>query len=279
MSIWIIIWLLISAVLIYFTVWTFVIVLKQKHTWQEFAKENKLRLKSAGMLTPARISGIYKGFSIYVFPCEHMVQDGRGVRKMTAIEVRLKRPIPVNGAIGNGIMASIIQDLTYPEEYKPKEKFWDHEFIIRTDNAKAVEQYLTEKRLKAVMRVGKIKNVSTIFVFEGDDTILRLDTSDPLHSKKKLASLIDKAIESARVLHIEETEAREIASTRKEHASVTLSDKTSGGLKLELEEDEPMTVSPVDTEATDDDGVSSGEENNKAGEADNEADHADKPVK
>ena len=48
MNIWFVLWLLLSAALLYFTGWTFLILQKQKRAWRVFATKYKLRYDAPG---------------------------------------------------------------------------------------------------------------------------------------------------------------------------------------------------------------------------------------
>lgn len=238
MSIWIFIWLLVSAALIYFSAWTSIIILRQRKAWQSFASTNKLRFQGDGLFTAPKISGFYKGYEVSLFPSEHQTTDSRGVRKLTAAEVLIKDPMPCEGVIGTGGMVSLIQSLDFKEEIRPSVKWWDPSAIIKTDNTPALEAYLTPERLKALMGLARVKNVWMIFIFKGKDTILRLDTPDPLESKTKIEKILHIMLETAKVLELAPGEASRLKLAEKVKAPTLSVPDTPEEIGLELEEDD-----------------------------------------
>lgn len=252
MSIWIFLWLVVSIALIYFSAWTSLILLRQKRTWQAFAAAHKLRFQETGFLNPPQMNGLYKGYEIALFPSEHQTTDSRGLRKLTAIEITLKRPMPCNGAIGTGGMVNLIQDLPFPEEIRPEASWWDRSAIIKTDAPLLLETYLSAERLKAFAALGRVKNIWMIFIFKGKDTILRIDTPDPLETAAKIEKILRMMLETARVIELApgETERLQQAQKTKQAAKARLdapSEEGSGAPALELEE-EPEETPDTQTE-------------------------------
>lgn len=234
--------MVVSAALIYFSAWTNIILLRQKRAWQAFAAAHKLRFQSPGLLSPPRMNGAYKGHEISFFPSEHQTTDSRGLRKLTAIELNLKTALPCDGAIGTGGMVTLIQALTFSQEVRPEQKWWDPGAIIKTDNAPVLEAYLSPERLKALMTLARVKNLWMIFIFKGKDVILRVDTPDPLENKTKIEKILHIMLETAKVLELTPGEAERLkrAETTKKAATTTLSPPPDAPQEtgLELEEDE-----------------------------------------
>ncbi|MCD8566745.1 MAG: hypothetical protein LRY36_02345 [Alphaproteobacteria bacterium] len=245
MSIWIFLWLAVSAALIYFSAWTGLILLRQKRAWKAFAGIHKLRFQETGLLVPPQMNGPYKGYEIALFPSEHQTTDRNGLRKLTAIEIMLKRGMPCDGAIGTGGMVSLIQELPFSQEIRPTQKWWDPSAIVKTDNAPLLEAYLSPERLKALATLGRIKNIWVIFIFKGQDTILRIDTPDPLEQTKKIEKMLALMLEAARVLELAPGEAERLKQAEKDKKSATpklsapSEDTEDNSMTLELEEDTP----------------------------------------
>lgn len=237
MSIWIILWMVVSAALIYFSAWTSLIVLRQKREWQAFANTHKLRFQSATLLTPPKMNGAYQGYEIAFFPSEHQTADSRGLRKLTAIEITIKSVIPCGGVVGTGGMVPIIQELAFPEELRPQHKWWNPTHIIKTDNTAMIEAYLTDERLKALMTLSKVKNLWMIFIFKGKDTILRIDTPDPLETKTKIEKILHIMIETAKTLELAEGEADIIKRIKPGKAKKAKVEEPETAINLQLEDD------------------------------------------
>ncbi|MCD8496648.1 MAG: hypothetical protein LRZ85_00285 [Alphaproteobacteria bacterium] len=240
MSIWIFLWILVSAALIYFSAWTTLMLLRQKKAWQSFAAAHNLRFQSASPFTPPKMSGSYKGYEIALFPSEHQTADARGARKLMAIELFVKSKIPCNGALGTGGMVQVIQELSFPDEVRPDEKWWDPAYIIKTENRTILEAYLTPERLKALVKLGRVKNLWLIYIFMGENTILRIDTPDPLDSTSKIEKILGMMLETTKILELENGEAGRISRAEKDKKKTPAPLKTedSDVTGLELEDDD-----------------------------------------
>lgn len=240
MSIWIALWLLVSIALIYFSAWTSLILLKQKRTWEDFAKKHKLRFQPGTLLAPPKMDGAYKGYEISLFPSEHQTADSRGLRKLTAIEVMMKSDMPFEGVVGSGGMVQLIQDLDFKDELRPQEGWWNPTHIIKSDSAAKMEAYLTPERLKILMALSKIKNIWMIFIFRGDTTILRVDTPDALESLPKLEKLLSAMLETAKKLELAEGEGARlkiIKSAKAGNKAKKLEAPEDAGSGLQLEDE------------------------------------------
>ena len=243
MSLGVFIWALLSIALLGFLGWTAFILARQKSTWREFARQRNLRFKVRGFLLSPEITGVIRDYSIALFTAEHGSEQSRTTRKMSAIEIVLKSAMPVGGAVGSGDMVALIQGRGYSQEYKPKIKAWDKEYIAMSHNARFLKAYLTKERLAALIKLMKTKNVWVIFIFNGPDTLLRIDTPDALDDLDKLNKTMEKLLEVAGVLELAEGESQRLVAEAE--ASISKSDTApslkeppeDGGLALELEED------------------------------------------
>lgn len=219
MNFWFFLWLLISVVLIGFSVWTTLILIRQKQAWRKFAANNKLRYRSRSLMVSPEIHGVYQGYPIGVFTSEHIIAEGRSERKMTAIEIEMESRMPVSGALGSKGMVPIIQTLEYSDTYQPNNAKWNVENLIRCDDKKVLEAYLTDARLEALNRVLERKNDWGLFIFKGNDTILRIDTPDPLEGAKDLQEIVDLLISVAKVLELNKGEDKTLLAYSTQRAA------------------------------------------------------------
>lgn len=213
----------------------------QKKAWRDFAKKYKLRYKNTAFMNSPQVNGMYKGYAVGIFSSEHEADRGANTRKMTAIEVELNSRMPIGGALGNGGMVTIVQSLGYSEEFQPAFKFWSTDYICRTEDRGVVEAYLTEERAKALVSLMKIKNIWVIFIFRGDDTLLRIDTPEPFEKLDKLTKIIDGMIDIAKIMELKELEARDLATLKNRRNTgtpvVAVKDDDIAYTGLELEDD------------------------------------------
>lgn len=243
MSIWLALWLSLSFVLVVFMVWTLVIMLRQKAAWKRFAADQHLRYKPGPFFSSPEVSGVFEDYTVSVFGSEHTAPDSRNSRKLTAIEITLKSKMPMAGAVGSGGMIEIIKRFDYHNEFKPADTDWSKEYIAVSRNSAALEAYLDGARVKALSALMKIKNVWLIFIFEKDDTLLRIDTPDPLEDKKRLVSLLKKMVRTAKILELREEESKTLslkkAARPAKGNAVPLKEDGKEDFEFELEEDEP----------------------------------------
>ena len=241
-SIWFFLWLLISIGLLGFSVWTFIILMRQKKSWREFAKKHKLRYRNATLMSSPRLNGVYNGYTIGMFTGEHESERGGANRKLTAIEVELNSKMPISGAFASGGMVGIVQEMTYNNEFVPQQSDWDNEFIARGDNKHVLDEYFDDKRALKLTELMKRKNFWVIFIFKGEDTILRVDTPEPFDSLDKLTKTIDDMIEVAKVLELNKGEGKRLLAIRSKHAEekavLDIEEDDLALMSLELEEDE-----------------------------------------
>jgi hypothetical protein len=202
LSIWIVLWLVLSTVLLYFLGWTIFILLKQKQVWKTFAHKNKLRYQANKFLSSPEMSGIIHDYTISFFTGEHTLADARNSRKMTAIEVSLSSRMPFEGAIASGGMVPIARSLGLKEEYAPEYEAWDKTWIVAGANRNALEAYLTPERLKYLSSLMKLKNAWVIMIFRDETMLLRLDTPDPLDSEEKLNNVSKMLTNTAQALEL-----------------------------------------------------------------------------
>ncbi len=200
MSIWFVLWAILSVGLLYFTVWTMFVLHKQKKSWKAFAKKYKLRYQANSMLESPEVKGVLDDYTVGVFMGEHMSPDMRRARKLTAIEVNLNSIMPTEGAIASADMVAVIQELNFKNEIKPDHPDWKISYVAASDNKTVLESYLTKERQEVLTGLMKIKNAAVIFIFRGEVALLRFDTPEPLDSPKKLDQLVKKMIAAARIL-------------------------------------------------------------------------------
>ena len=250
MTIWLFLWGLLSAGLLFFTGWTLLILLQQKKAWRQFAKKYKLRYRNTAFMSSPQVNGMYKGYAVGIFTSEHETERGGTNRKLTAIEVEMDSRMPIEGAIGSGGMVRVVQSLGYSDEFKPEYDFWSTEYIIRCEDKRVLTRYLDKDRARALADLMEKKNTWVIFIFKGADTVLRIDTPSPFDKLEKLTDTIDEMVEIAKILELRKGESGNLTSVkmRKEAASVhvDVDEDELSFIGLELEEDEGVIQPDVE---------------------------------
>lgn len=254
MSFWFILWLVISVLLTGFLIWTIVILVKQKAVWKAYANKHKLRYKPHTFFSPPEMNGVIDTHSVHLFPGEHATPDARYSRKMTAVEIQLANKMPVEGGVASDGMVDLIQGLSFKEEYKPEHKLWQKSYIASAESKAVLEAYFSKERLDALLKLMKVENFWVIFIFRGDVTLLRLDTSDPLNSQEKLDKVVKTMVKTAQILEFKDGEEDRLKQVLKKKpvakaVSIDVDDEIEDtGLKLE--EDESDQAEPEEKPST-----------------------------
>lgn len=241
MNIWFLLWAVLSTALIYFLVWTLVILYRQKKAWRAYATHRKLRYSSRSFFGAPKIDGVIDGYTVSLFTGEHQAPEARGTRKLTAIEVNLSSVMPFDGAIASGGMMDIVTEMGFYDEVKPDIENWDSDqFIVRSDQKAAMAAYLTQERLKSLIALMKQKNAWTIVAFRNGISLLRLDTPLPLDDMEKIDRILKRMLQMAKLLELTAGESGKLKAavlkTSAAEASLTLDDDMDHGFQLEDDE-------------------------------------------
>jgi hypothetical protein len=240
-SIWFIIWLVLSGSLLYFLGWTLYILYRQKKAWKLFANQKKLRYRSKSILGSPEMSGTIDKYTVNIFIAEHMSPDARSSRKLTAVEIQLASKMPFDGGLASGGMVPIMQGFRLKEEYRPDHPKWDKNYIAASSSRGALEAYLTPPRIDALTSMMKIRNGWVIFVFRGDSMLLRFDTPDPLDSIEKLSKILKKMMDTSMILELNKGEEgilkAEAAKRSAKEVNIAVDDRDFSEAKdIQLEE-------------------------------------------
>lgn len=207
MTFWVLIWLGLSAALLYFMGWTLVILYRQKKAWKSFAERRKLRYKAAGLMAPPEVAGVMEGYTVSLFTGEHISPDIRKTRRLTAIEIKLASLLPADGGFASGDMVPFLHRMGLQGEFKPDSASWKPEWVAASDSPRMLAAYLTPSRLEALAGLMRVRGGSAILIFRGDVALLRLDLPDPLDNLRKIEALLKKMIDAARILELVQGES------------------------------------------------------------------------
>lgn len=260
MSVWLILWIVVSVALLGFLGWSLLVLHNQKTAWKKFAAKHKLRYRTKATMDSPEIDGSFDGYKIDIFTGEHTLDMGRSMRKLTAIEVSLQSKMPVDGAVASGGMIQLVKGLGFKSEVRPEHELWNSSYMATGDNARAVLAYLNKDRLEALIRLMRIKHSWVILIFRNDRMLLRVDTPDPLTNLEYLERLVNLLVKSAKELELKSGESRVIeaeeAKGLAEDSRLVLDDGGDGdasSLSLEDDEDdaevEAEDSEPVEPEA------------------------------
>lgn len=259
MTFWWILWFFLSLFLLSFLGWTLYILFSQKSVWKKFAQKHKLRYQGNALMDMPSMDGTMGGYRVNLFSSEHVLEEVRGSRKLTAIEVSLNSTMPIDGAVANGGMVNFVKALEFKTEGRPKHEKWSQSYIAVGDSKLALLKYLSDERLEALCDLMKVKNAWLIFIFRKNKMLLRIDTPNPLSDTKNLEELIQQMLKAAAVLELGKGEgailqAEASKTEAREDAGILDGSAVSTGITLELEDDDedaPEVVAEPVVEDTD----------------------------
>lgn len=241
MSVWLVFWILLVFVFAGFVVWTSVILMRQKAAWREFAQKRKLRYGRGGLLQSPDVQGVINDHRVTIFTSEHMSEDMRGSRKLTAIEVNLNSEMPITGGVASGNMIPVLKTLALKQEYVPVHEDWHKAYVCMADRRSVISRYLSAARIAALTELMRMKHTWVILVFRDDRMLLRIDTANPLDSAAALDKIMKKMLTVAAVLELSSGEGKVLKSESvKAEAQAVSLEVDEGALEvsgLQLEED------------------------------------------
>ena len=212
MSIWFLLWLLLSATLLFFLGWTLSILWRQKAAWKQYGQKKGLRYNSESMMGPPSLEGVLEGYTVALFASEHTRRHQRVSRKLTAIEVTLHSQMPFAGGIASDGMVVILKEIGFTHEVRPAFAKWPKGRVVMADDKDAMERYLTKERAKALLDVMKFKHAWGIFAFRDEVCVLRLDMPQALETMDSLDEVLSRMVAAAKVLELQAGEEADVLS-------------------------------------------------------------------
>lgn len=241
MSIWFLLWLLLSLTLLYFMGWTLFILFRQKKTWKSYAERRGLRYSSDAFMRSPRLDGVLEDYTVGLFTAEHVRSNSRTNRKLTAIEVQLASDMPFEGAVASEGMVELIKSMPFKDEMKPDSPLWKSSFVAITDHKAAMAMYLTEERLKVLTKLMALKNAWVVLAFRNGVFLLRVDTANALEDGKVMDALLSKMIKAAKLMELQDGESRALKNAKvvddAKGTVLAVDDLETGGLQLEDDAD------------------------------------------
>ncbi len=201
--IWKIIWLAISAFVIFITTWSLSILFKQKKAWKEFAKKYKMRHLSGGFFDSPEIKGRVYGHDFHIFTAKHSVDDERRKKYRTVIEVRFKNNAGIKGVFATGELTPIAEYINLPEKPDVNYAGWNSEILFSTNDAKKFKKYLNQDRAKIINDISNIKNSDMLFLYDIDNVIFQIHMPNPLDDVRKIERILKKLAAAADILYVQ----------------------------------------------------------------------------
>ncbi len=199
---WIFVWFVLSAILIGATVWSLQILLRQKKAWAAFAKKHNFAFQKGTFMGPAEMSGSIGEYKIGFFTAERMTLDVRGKRYVSVIEVQLLEGLIDGGVAGTKEMQAFMNTLAQLQPYPVNKQGWNPEHTIHVRDKAVADAYFTPERLDAFEQVLKTRGADVIIVFNHEEFVIRMETSDPMMDPAKIEKVVSRQMALANKMRI-----------------------------------------------------------------------------
>lgn len=189
---WILLWLVLSAILLGATFWSLRILLRQKAAWEAFAKSKNFTFKRGTFMGPAEMSGVIGEYKLEFFTAERQGADARSRRFMTVIEINLAQGLVEGAVMGTQEMLPFMQSLELIHPHTIEGSGWETGLYAFIKNDDVVKAYLTPDRLEVFSSILKTKNADVLIVFHDTQFVVRLETVDPMQDPEKIDKIVKR---------------------------------------------------------------------------------------
>lgn len=194
---WIFLWLVLSLFVLGVYAWSQRILMQQKHAWSTFAKKNGFLYEGGKFTSAPAMAGKMGPHTASLYTGVQTTSDARGQRFVTVLQFEMGKGTPAAGAVSTKELEPFISALKFKETFVPDFRDWKTEYIIRTRDAGAMQKFLTHDRLETLHSVFSMKNSSALFFFDELDSVLRIETSDPLTNPVRLEKILKRLAAAA----------------------------------------------------------------------------------
>lgn len=212
LSLWLLLWFVLSFILLGATFWSTIILVQQKKAWGEYAKKKGLTFARGTFFAPCTMEGIVDGYNVSFFSATQQNVDARKNRELTVMQVNASDPFVDGIACGTPEMLPFLQslDTTMPHELKTGK--WNKENQLRSRNKKAVDAYLTEDRIKIINGILSMPNADVVILLDNNEGIFRFETSNPLTDANQIDATVNKLIARIKKLTPSEEERKKLTA-------------------------------------------------------------------
>ena len=207
---WFFLWLVLSVFVMGFFLWTMAILQQQKKAWYFFAKKMGFTYKAGKYTDSPVVTGMYNNYKVSLFTDSLRVNDIRGRRFITAIEIETEGGFPATSVLATKDYTDYLAPLRNTVAYQPPGT-WDKSYIVKTRNRDVLARYLTPERVKILSGLFTIKNAASLFFLDTKDCILRIETPDPLRDTERMEKMIRRLFTALDGLVLSATEKRQFA--------------------------------------------------------------------
>lgn len=203
---WLLLWFILSAFLIGASVWSLQILLRQKTAWEQYAKKKGFIFNKGTFMGPAEMSGTIDKYKLSFFTAERPGVDVRTRRYVTAVEIDLGEGIVDSGAFGTKEMLPFMMTLDMLHPYTVEIPGLEPEHKVFVKHDAVMKAYLNAERVEAIGNILKTRNSDTILLFNDNEVVLRLETSDPMQDADKIDKIVTRLLGLVDKLRISDEE-------------------------------------------------------------------------
>ncbi len=247
MSIWFLLWFVLSVILLGATGWSTIILFQQKRAWQQYAKAKGLSFDKGTLFGPCQMEGVIGDYNLSFFTAVQQNEDTRKNRQLTVMQVTANIPFIDGIAMGTKEMFPFLKSLDAITLHDLQSNKWDKKNSIRSRNKKMVSAYLTEERIDILTQILNMPNADILIILDDEQGVFRFETSNPLKNVKQIDAVINKLIARIKKLQPNTEERNRLMSLKgMEEQALSSSGmvknipdemiKLADGLELEIDE-------------------------------------------
>lgn len=199
---WILLWLVLSAILIGATLWSLQILMRQKAAWEKYAKAKNFTFNRGTFMGPGEMNGVIGDYRLAFFTAERAGVDVRTRRYVTVLEINLIDGLIDSGALGTKEMLPFLQTLDKLHPLKIEGAPFEVGTHVFAKNDTVMKAYLTKDRIETLANILKTKNADALVLFNEKELVLRLETSDPMQDADKIDKIVTRLIALTEKLRI-----------------------------------------------------------------------------
>lgn len=201
---WILLWVVFSAIILGASFWSTIILQKQKRAWSEFAKKHKLKYIGGKFMESPTVAGTLRGFSVSFFSALRDPDDPKARRYVSVIEIKALQGLAGSSAAGTAEMVPFMQTLSALKPYEVNSVHWDKNFRFFTRDAAVTDAYLDNARIRHLNAILATKNADVLVMFDETAALVRVETPDPVQEIAKIEKVMDHLIKNFEPLMIDE---------------------------------------------------------------------------
>lgn len=191
---WILLWIVLSAILLGSSAWSLHILMKQKKAWEAYAKSKNFTFNRGTFMGPAEMSGVIGDYKIGFFSAERQGADVRTRRFVTVVEIDLTEGMVDGAVMGTQEMLPFMQSLELIHPHTIEGHGWEKGMYTFIKNDAVVKAYLTPERLEVFANILKTRNADVLIVFHERQLVVRLETVDPIQDAEKIDKVVTRTL-------------------------------------------------------------------------------------